>query len=104
MNGDAAKQTSPRAVRKFVRLLLLAGDRFRRPLARARVGVSALAAHWQAAAMTEPTIAAEIHQPLDVDTGLATQIAFDDVVAVDHFTDLEHFGVGELADAAIQRD
>src|ERR1700761_2619781 len=82
-------------------LLLLSGDRFRRPLARALIGVGALTAHRQAAAMTQAAIAAEVHQPLDVDAGLATKIALDDVVAVDHFTDLEHFGVAELADAAI---
>src|ERR1700754_1969472 len=74
----------------FAGLLLLAGDRLGRPLARTRIGVGALAAHWQAAAMTQAAIAAEIHQPLDVDAGLAAEIALDDVVAVDHFADLQH--------------
>src|SRR5947208_9500743 len=40
-------------------LFLLAGDRTRRPLARTRVGMGALAAHRQAAAVSEATIAAE---------------------------------------------
>src|SRR5580693_3801743 len=66
--------------------------------------MGALTAHRQSAAMTQAAIAAEIHQPLDVDAGLATKIALDDIVAVDHFADLEHFGVAQLADAAIQRD
>src|SRR5262245_42815419 len=54
--------------------------------------------------MAQAAIAAEIHQTLDVDTDLAAQVAFDEIVAVDHFADLQHFLVGELADAAIQRD
>src|SRR5437868_7692145 len=41
------------------RLFLLAGDRARRPFARARVGVGPLAAHRQAAAMPQTAIAAE---------------------------------------------
>src|SRR5438874_4507574 len=92
---------SPFAIRQ---LLLLAGDRLGRALARARVGVGALAAHRQAAAMTQAAIAAEVHQTLDVDTGLAAKIAFDEVVAVDHFADLQDFLVAQLADATISRD
>src|SRR5882724_10888331 len=88
----------------FASLFLLAGDRLRRTLARARIGVGALAAYRQAAAMTQAAIAAEVHQTLDVDAGLAAQIALDHIVAVDHFADLQHFLVGQLADAAIQRD
>src|SRR5436190_5246041 len=88
----------------FAQLLLLAGDRLGRTLARARVGVGALAAHRQAATMAQAAIAAEVHQTLDVDADFTAKIAFDHVVAVDHFADLQHFLVGELADAAIQRD
>src|ERR1700738_5003667 len=85
----------------FALLLLLAGDRFGRSLARARVGMGALTAHRQSAAMTQAAIAAEIHQTLDVHADLATQIAFDQIVAVDHFTDLQNFLVGQLIDAAV---
>src|SRR5262249_12231599 len=101
-----ASSEQPFATRnsQFRVLLLLAGDRLGRTFARARIGVGALAAHWQAAAMTQAAIAAEVHQPLDVDAGLATKIALDDVVAVDHFADLQNFLIAELADAAIQRD
>src|SRR6266852_8847663 len=62
--------------------LLPAGDRLRRTLAGARVGVGALAPHRPAAAMPQPAIAAEIGQPLDVELNLAPQVALDDVVAV----------------------
>src|ERR1700716_1037870 len=48
--------------------------------------------------MAQAAIAAEIHQALDVHAGLATQIAFDQIVAVDHFTDLQHFLIAQLID------
>src|SRR5579883_56452 len=82
-------------------LLLLAGDRLGRALARARIGVGALAAHRQATAMTQAAIAAEVHQPLDVDAGLAAKVALHNIVAVDDFADLQHFRIAQLADTAI---
>src|SRR6266850_2738616 len=85
-------------------LLFLAGDRLGRTLARARVGVGALAAHRQAATMTQAAIAAEVHQTLDIDADLATKIALDQIVAVDHFADLQNFLVAQLADATIHGD
>src|SRR5712675_975089 len=88
----------------FAKLLLLSGDRLGRPLARARIGVGALAAHRQAAAMTQAAIAAEVHQALDVDADLTTKIALDQIVAVDHFADLQNFLVAELADAPLGGD
>src|SRR5262249_28711121 len=86
---------------RIAELLLLAGDRLGRALARARIGVGALAAHRQAATMTQAAIAAEVHQTLDVDAGLTTQVTLDEIVAVDHFADLQDFLVGELTDAAL---
>ena len=47
-------------------LLLLAGDRLGRTLAGTGVGVRTLTANRQLAAMTQATIAAEVHQALDV--------------------------------------
>src|SRR4029078_13479198 len=54
-------------------------------------------------AMTQAPIATEIHQALDVELHLATQVAFNHVVAVDDFTDLEHRGVGQLRHAPLRR-
>src|ERR1700733_7454704 len=85
----------------FALLLLLAGDRLGRPLARAGVGMGALTAHRQPAAMTQAAIAAEVHQTLDVHADFATKIALDQIVAVDHFADLQHFLVAQLADATV---
>src|SRR5712671_4677396 len=63
--------------------------------------MGALAAHRQAAAMTQAAIAAEIHQTLDVHAGLATQVAFDHIVAIDHFTYLQHLLIAQLRHAAV---
>src|SRR5689334_12603956 len=84
--------------------LLLAGDRLRRSFAGARIGVGALAADRQVAAMAQAAIAAEILQPLDVELHLAPQIALDHVVAVDHLADLQHLGVGQLRHPPLLRD
>src|ERR1700731_837788 len=89
---------SPFATRQ---LFLLAGDRLGRALARAGVGMGALAAHRQPAAMAQAAIAAEVHQTLDVHADFATKIALDQIVAVDHFADLQHFLVAQLADATV---
>src|SRR4051794_29291135 len=54
--------------------------------------------------MTQAAIAAEVHQTLDVDADLATKIALDEIVAVDHFADLQNFLVAQLADATLRRN
>src|SRR6266567_6647321 len=94
----------PFAYSLFASLLLLAGDGFGRTLARTRIGVGPLTAHRQTATMTQAAIAAEVHQTLDVDADFATQVALDEIVAVDDFADLEHFSVAELIDATILGD
>src|SRR4051794_4105801 len=81
------------------RLLLLASDCLGRSLAGARIGMRALAAYRQAAPMAQSAIAAEIHQALDVHRNITPQIAFDEIVAIDHLADLQHFLIGELRDA-----
>ena len=50
--------------------------------------------------MTKPAIAGQIHQPLDVHRHLAAKIAFDHMVGVDRFADVEHFLVGQVLDPA----
>src|SRR5207245_56173 len=102
--GERVIPCSPHAAIGFENLLLLAGDGLGRALARARIGVGALTAHRQTATMTQAAIAAEVHQTLDVDTDLTTQITLDEIVAVDDFADLKHFGVAELIDATILGD
>jgi hypothetical protein len=84
--------------------LLLAGDRLGRTLAGAGVGVRALTANRQAAAMAQTAIAAEIHQALDIGCGLAAKVALDGVIAVDGFADLENFSVREFGNATFNGD
>src|ERR1700761_5854333 len=83
---------------------LLAGDRLGGPLAGAGIGVGTLSADGQVLAMTQAAIAAQIHKPLDVHRGVAAQIAFHQIIAVDDFADLNHFGFGEIADPAFRRN
>src|SRR6478735_11866531 len=102
--GERVIPGSPHAVIGCENLLLLAGDRLGRTLARARIGVGTLATHRQTTTMAQAAVAAEVHQTLDVDADLTTQIALDEIVAVDHFADLKHFGVAELIDPTIVWD
>ena len=83
-------------------LLLLACDRPRLALAGAGVGVGALAADRQALAVAKPTVAGEVHQPLDVHRGFAAKVALDLMVAVDRFADLNDFLVGQVLDPALR--
>src|SRR5215212_10621393 len=74
----------PRGSRAILlRHLLLAGDRLGLALARARVGVGALAAHRQPPAVPQPAVAGHVHQPLDIHCDFAPEIALDLVFAVD---------------------
>src|SRR3954453_14478969 len=88
----------------LLRHLLLAGDCLGGPLAGAGVGVGALATHGQTAAMAQAAIAAEVHQPLDVHGHVATKIALNQIIPVDHLANLNDFRVGKFSDPAIVRD
>src|SRR5262249_25646954 len=80
---------------------LLAGDRSGLALARARVGVCALASDRQAGAMAPAAGAAKVRQPLDIHGDVSPQVALHDVVAVDRLADLQHLRVGQLVDPAL---
>src|SRR5262245_58146234 len=75
-------------------LLLLASDRLGWTFARARIGVSPLAMHRQAAPVPQAAITAKIHQSLDIHCDIAPQIALDHVVPVDHFANLNDLRFG----------
>src|SRR3954449_4268029 len=67
----------------------LLGDRaLARALAGAGVGLGALAAHRQCAAVPQPAVAADLHQPLDVHRDLLAEIALDTTLVLDHLADL----------------
>ena len=88
---------------ELLRHLLLAGDRPRRTLAGAGVGVGALAAHRQPPAVAQATVAAEVHQPLDVHRDFAPQIALDLVARGRSCRGCRaDLGVGQLVDPPLE--
>jgi len=95
---DPAQQRSGYLVTFFL------PDRHRLALARAGVGVGALAAHRQPATMAQPAIAAEVHQPLDVHRDFTPQVALDAVFAVDQLADPQHLVVRQLVHPALIGD
>jgi hypothetical protein len=54
--------------------------------------------------VAQATVAAKVHQTLDVHRSFAAQVTFNHVITVDGFTDLQDFCVGKLVDAALGRD
>src|SRR4029077_12490468 len=73
-------------------------------LARARVGMGALPTNRQLPAVTEPAIAAKIHQPLNMRCYIAAKVPFDDVVAVNRLANLQDFRVRQFEHAALGRN
>jgi hypothetical protein len=75
----------------------LHADGLARTFARARVGLRALAAHRQAAQVTDAAIALDALQTLQVHTDLAAQVALDHVFAVlDGMDDLGKLGLRQV--------
>src|SRR3569833_2348966 len=56
----------------------------------------ALAADRKTFALTQAAIAAEVHESLDVHRHFAAQVAFDHVLTVDQFANLQNLRVGQL--------
>ncbi len=82
--------------------LLLARNGAARPLLGARVGVRALPAHRQPAAMARATIRANVHQALDVHRYFSAQGTFDAIVALDFLANFVDIGVGQITNAERQ--
>src|SRR4051794_8110621 len=59
----------------LARRFLLGNGRLAWTLSSARVGMSSLATHRQGATMSQATIAADVHQPLDIHLDTLAQIA-----------------------------
>ena len=51
--------------------------------------------------MTETAVAADFRKALDVERGLAAEVAFHDVTVVDALTQLGFFFIGEVFDLPI---
>jgi hypothetical protein len=85
-------------------LFLLSGDRSRWSLSGPGIGVCALPAYREALAVTQSTIATEIHQPFDARRDLSSQVALDGIVSVDHFAHTQNFVVGQLMHSPLRGD
>src|SRR5262249_44440630 len=85
----------------LARSLLLGNRRATRTFPCPGVGVRALASHRKSSPVTKPSIAADIHQPLDVHLHLLTEIAFDHTLLVDHHADPIHFVFTQLTNPTI---
>src|SRR6266508_1601403 len=83
--------------------LLPAPDGLLRALARARIGLRALTANRQAAAMADAAIAADLRQALDRLGPLAAQVAFDLEIRVDVVAELSDLLVSKVAHLFVRR-
>src|SRR5438045_1818316 len=74
----------------FLNRLLLRDRALARALPRPGVGAGPLPAHRQVAAVPQPAIAADLHQPLDVHRDLLPEIALHAADVLEHAADLPH--------------
>src|SRR6185503_4351105 len=75
-----------------------------RTLPRPGVGLGPLPAHRQRAAVAQPAVAADFHQPLDVHRDLLAEIALDAALVLDHLADLADVVLGEILDPEVGAD
>src|SRR5712691_10840134 len=71
-------------------------ERAPRALPRTRVGVGALAAHGQVAAVAHPAVGADLHQPLDVHGDFLAEVALHAALHVDDLGDAAGLLLGEV--------
>src|SRR5580765_4089355 len=84
--------------------LLLRNRALARALAGAGVGLGALAAHRQVAAVPQPAEAADLHQPLDVHGDVLAQVTFHAALLLDHLADVPDVVFGQILDADVGAD
>src|SRR5574343_170889 len=78
-------------------LFLQCSSALARTLAGAGIGAGALATHRQATTVTETTVAADVHQALDVHSGFAAQVTFDGELS-DLVANFLQVAVGQIFD------
>src|SRR5204863_8688573 len=81
--------------------LLLAGNSAAWTLLGAGGGVRALAANGETAAVTNPAVAADVHEPLDVHRDLGAQRAFDAKILFDRLTQPIRIRVVQVANSLL---
>src|SRR5206468_7211483 len=88
----------------LLRDFLLARDGAAWTLLRTCIGVRALTANRETTAMTNPAIAANVHQTLDVHRDLGTQRALDAIVLLDRLTQPVGVGIVQVAHPLVRTD
>ena len=86
------------------RLLLLGSQAVTRTLAGAGVSVGTLAVDRKTAAMAQSSVAANVHETLDVGADVTTEITFNLMLAFKLFADFVHFVRIEVVDVALPAD
>src|SRR5690554_6332947 len=84
--------------------LLLAGDGATRSLAGTCVGLGCLATDGQATAMAQATIAADVHEALDVQLNFTPQVTFDLVLLLHHATQAGDLRFSQVLDPGVRAD
>ena len=72
---------------------------FAGPLAGAGIGMGTLTANRQVAAVAQATVAAQVHQALDVHLNFAAQVALDVQVGIDMFANGQNLGIAQFVHA-----
>ena len=83
---------------------LLVSNSFLATFAGASVVLGALTTHGETIAVTDATIATDVHQSLDVHLDLAAQVTFHFVFVTDDFTHCGCLGIGPILDAGVLVD
>jgi hypothetical protein len=84
--------------------LLLVRDRFTRTLTCTSILTSALATNWQTFAVAETAVATEIHQTLNRETDLTTEVTLCLQVRFHVFTDFSDLWVSQIVSAELLRE
>src|SRR5210317_919892 len=85
----------------FLLLLLLTGDSLARALAGSGICLGFLSTHRQSSPVAQTTIAAEVHESLDVHRHFATQITLNLTFTVNNLTDLGYFILSQIIRAGV---
>ena len=83
---------------------LLVSNSFLASLAGTCVVLGALTTHGETVAVTDATIATDVHQSLDVHLHLAAQVTFYLVFVTDHLTHSCCLGIGPILNAGVLVD
>jgi hypothetical protein len=65
------------------------------------VGPGTLSVHWQVFPVADASIATNLLQSLDIHGNLASQVALNPVIPINHFAESRHLGLGQIPDSGV---